>query len=363
MKSIRVNLKDRSYSIVVGCGILKKLSGQIKKLKIGTDAYIITNNAVKERYGRLLHQSLSESGLSFRYKLVADSEKSKSITAVAKILKDLSGYDRRKKIFIIAFGGGVIGDLSGFIASIYRRGVPFIQVPTTLLAQVDSSIGGKTAVDLAEGKNLAGTFYQPRLVFGDVSLLKTLDKRQLRAGMAEVIKYAIIKDPLLFDFLEKNSAAILKGNTRSLEWVVYRCCRIKAKIVEADEKEEKGIRVILNFGHTIGHAIEAAGGFRKYNHGEAVSLGMLAASDLSLRLKFLDKRAHERIRDIIALYGLPVGIKGINLKKIIAAHYHDKKFKGKANRFVLIKKIGKTEISENVPLVAIKEVVKGRMFP
>jgi 3-dehydroquinate synthase len=362
MKSIKVNLKERSYSIVVGCCILKKLSGYIKKLNIGTDAYIITNNAIRKRYGRALHQSLSGSGFGVRYKLVADGEKSKSIACVADILKDLSGYDRRKKIFIVAFGGGVIGDLSGFVASIYRRGVPFIQVPTTLLAQVDSSIGGKTAVDLAEGKNLAGTFYQPRLVFGDVSLLKTLDRRQLKAGMAEVIKYAIIKDPVLFDYLKGNAAAILKGDLRCLERAVYRCCRIKAKIVEADEKEEKGIRTILNFGHTIGHAIEAAGGFKKYNHGESVSLGMLAASDLSFKLRLLDRQTLEKIEGLMALYGLPFRIKGLTFQKIIAAHYHDKKFKGKANRFVLIKKIGKTEIAENVPLVAIKEVVKGRMF-
>jgi 3-dehydroquinate synthase len=359
MKSIKVNLKERSYSIVVGCGILKKLSVYLKKINIGTDAYIITNNSIKKRYGSILQQSLSGSGFGIRYKLVADSEKSKSIAAVADILKDLSAYDRRKKIFIIAFGGGVIGDLAGFVASIYRRGVPFIQVPTTLLAQVDSSIGGKTAVDLEDGKNLAGTFYQPSLVFSDVSLLKTLDRRQLKAGMAEVIKYAIIKDPLLFDYLKINSAAILKGDPGRLEWVIYRCCSIKAKIVEADEKEKKGIRIILNFGHTIGHAVEAAGGFRRYNHGEAVSLGMLAANDLSLGLKFLDRRTHQRIKDLICLYGLPARIKGLEPRKIIAAHYHDKKFKGKSNRFVLIQKIGKTKIAENVPLDAIKKVIKG----
>jgi 3-dehydroquinate synthase len=361
MKSIIVSLKERSYPIKIGCGVLEKLPGYIRKLKIGRDAYIITNNTIKKRYGRALQQSLSKSGFSCRYKLVADSEKSKSIATVAGILKDISAYDKRKKIFIVAFGGGVIGDLSGFIASIYRRGVPFIQVPTTLLAQVDSSIGGKTAVDLAEGKNLAGTFYQPSLVFSDVNLLKTLDRRQLKSGMAEVLKYAIIKDALLFDYLKVNSAAILKGDPRCLERVVYRSSIIKAKIVEADEKEEKSIRTVLNFGHTIGHAIEAAGGFKRYNHGEAVSLGMLAASDISLRLKFLDNKTHEKIERLIAIYGLPSRIKGLNLKKIIAAHYHDKKFKGKSNRFVLIQKIGKTKITENVPLDTIKEVIKERV--
>jgi len=362
MKSIKVRLKERSYEIVIGRNILKNIPSYLKRLKPGTDAYIITNRTIKERYGRVLSKCLLGSGFGIRYKLVADSEKSKSMASVAGILKDISAYDRKKKIFIIAFGGGVIGDLSGFVASIYRRGVPFIQVPTTLLSQVDSSIGGKTAVDLAEGKNLAGTFYQPSLVLSDVALLKTLDIRQLKAGMAEVIKYAIIKDPSLFDYLKKNSAAILKRDLKRLEWVVYRSSCIKAKIVEADEKEEKSIRTVLNFGHTIGHAIEAAGDFKRYNHGEAVSLGMLAASDLSLRLKISDDKTHEKIKSLLALYGMPDRIKGLNTRRIIEAHYHDKKFKGKSNRFVLIQKIGKTKIAQNLPLDIIKEVIKERSF-
>ncbi|MCK9594672.1 MAG: 3-dehydroquinate synthase [Candidatus Omnitrophica bacterium] len=360
MKTINVNLKRHPYKIIVGRDILKLLPGYIRSCGLGPDAYIITNNFIKKAYGKELEKTLIRAGMTVRFKSVADSEKSKSLKTAGIVLNDLVGYDKNKKIFIIGFGGGVIGDLAGFVASIYRRGIPLVQIPTTLLAQVDSSIGGKTAVDLEAGKNLAGSFYQPAFVLADIKFLKTLDRRQLKAGLAEVIKYALIKDKKLLGYLEGNRARIIDAAAPCLESIVGVCVRIKAKIVAADEKEEKGLRTVLNFGHTVGHAIEAAGGFRRYNHGEAVSLGMLVANDISVRLKMLAPEVKMRLERLIRSFGLPYKIKGLVLDRIIRAYYHDKKFKGSVSRLVLLGGIAKTMIVENIALSAVKGSIKDR---
>ncbi|TRZ49980.1 3-dehydroquinate synthase [bacterium] len=361
MKIIKVSLKKRSYEIVIGSQTLRLLGKYIKKLNLGSDAYVITNAAIKMRHGRLLSSALKEAGFSVKFKLVADSEKSKSIETAAAIIQDLTLYDKKRKIFIVAFGGGVIGDLAGFVASIYKRGIPYIQVPTTLLAQVDSSIGGKTAVDLAEAKNMVGAFYQPRLVLSDVGLLETLGLRQIRAGLAEVIKYGLIKDKRLFNYLEKNYPKIIRLEQGALEFVVWRSSYIKARIVEQDEKEERGLRTILNFGHTLGHAIESAGLYRRYNHGEAVAIGMVLACAISRRLRLTDEATCTKIEGLIKAVGLPVRIKNICPDKIISAHYRDKKFIGPKNRFVLLKNIGRAAVRENIPLPVIKAVLKERI--
>lgn len=361
MHVIKVNLKKRSYNIIIGFNIIKQLGRILSSLDIGQAAYIITNNTIKKTYGKLLAKTLKNSGFDIRFKAVPDSEKSKSIETASRVIKDIVGFDKKRKIFIIAFGGGVIGDLSGFLASIYKRGIPYIQIPTTLLAQVDSSIGGKTAVDLLEGKNLLGAFYQPRLVFSDIKFLNSLSLRQIRNGLSEIIKYAVISDPLLFKYLEKRRLNILKLNYKDLEYIIKRCSFIKAKVVSSDEREEKGRRTILNFGHTIGHAIEAASGFSSYNHGEAVALGMLVASDLSKKINLIDDSVAKRIEGLIKIVGLPTKIRGVSLQKIISAHYRDKKFIGAKNKFVLIKGIGKTKIIEDIPLAKIRESIKERI--
>ena len=376
MRVIRLNLKKRSYNIVVGRNIIKFLGKYIYKLDIGTVAYVITNAAIKNIYGEILTKTLKRAGFNIKFKIIPDTEKSKSIETAYLIIKDIARYDKRARIFIIAFGGGVIGDLASFVASVYKRGVPYIQVPTTLLAQVDSGIGGKTAVDLIQGKNLVGTFYQPRLVLSDVNILKSLDSRQVKTGLAEVIKYGIIKDRSLFAYLEKKYKDILNLKQASLEFIVSRCSYIKAKTVQQDEREEKGIRTILNFGHTIGHAIEAAGDYKRYNHGEAVALGMLVASDISNKLGLLNDATLYRIENLIELVGLPTMINGvppglkpavlwrrdkISVAQIIEAHYRDKKFIGCGNRFVLLKNIGRTQIVKNIPLSIIKESLKKRI--
>lgn len=361
MRTIKLNLDKRSYTIVVGYDIINSIGKFITKLNIGLDGYVITNAAIKSSYGCLLKKSLKRSNLNIKFKTVPDTEKSKSIKTLSSIISGIAKFDKKKRIFIIAFGGGVVGDLSGFIASVYKRGIPYIQIPTTLLAQVDSSIGGKTGIDLPEGKNLVGAIYQPRLVFSDVKLLKTLDQRQIRAGLAEVIKYAVIKDGLLFNYLEKNYKSILNLKPKALEYIVNCCSNIKADIVEQDEREEKGIRTILNFGHTVGHAIEAAANYKSYNHGEAVSLGMLVALDISSSLNLTNQSTVKRIERLVKAVNLPARIKGISLQRIINAHYHDKKFIGSKNRFVLIKSIGKAKIAENIPLRIIKEAIEKRL--
>ncbi|MDD5730168.1 MAG: 3-dehydroquinate synthase [Candidatus Omnitrophica bacterium] len=360
MKTTKVNLKERSYNIVVGRNIINSLGRAIKKLGLGSDAYVVTNATIKNKYGPLVNKVLSGEGLNVKFRLVADSEKSKSLETAYPLLKDIAVFDKKKKLFIVALGGGVIGDLSGFIASIYRRGTPYINIPTTLLAQIDSAIGGKTAVDLKEGKNLVGSFYQPALVYSEINFLKSLDKRQLRAGLSEAIKYAVIRDPVLFAYLEKKHKSVLSADSRALEFIVNRCSSIKAGIVSLDEKEKKGLRTILNFGHTAGHAIEAAGGYKKYNHGEAVALGMLVAVSISKMLGLTDEKAVRRIENLVKAAGLPEKIKAIALNDIIKAHYYDKKFSGAQNKFVLIKGIGKTQIVRNIPLKVITDSIKER---
>jgi len=362
MKSVKVSLKNNPYKILIGTNLINSLGKIIKEINPGTDAYVISNPLIKNKYGKVLSKALAHEGFSVKFKLVADTEKSKSLDCAASVIRDITRYDKKRRIFIIALGGGVVGDLAGFVASIYKRGIPYIQVPTTLLAQVDSSIGGKTGVDLSQGKNLLGAFYQPRLVLSEINFLKTLDTRQIRAGLAEIIKYALIKDPVLFNYLQKHYREILALKTAPLEYVITRCSAIKAKVVEKDEREVKGIRTILNFGHTIGHAIETAGGYSFYNHGEAVALGLLVESRISERLGLLKPEVLEKIENLVKAAGLPVKIrKEISLEKVIQAHYRDKKFKGIENRLVLIRNIGKSEVKKNIPLEIIKSALKERV--
>lgn len=358
MKTIRVHLKERSYSVCIGSSILKHLNRYLKSLKLPQELFIVTNSQIKHRFGSALKSCLKKGGFSSFFYSAIDSEKAKSITNAVKLVEALADYAGQKKIAVLAFGGGVIGDLSSFVASIYKRGVPLVQLPTTLLAQIDSSIGGKTAIDLSIAKNLVGTFYQPRLVFCELNFLATLDKKQLRAGMSEAVKYAIIKDEGLFRFLEENYRQLFFKDMRALAHLVQQCARIKSRIVELDEREEKGIRTVLNFGHTVGHAIEAAGDYVKYSHGEAVALGMLAASRLSQRLGMLDSASYERILNLIARLGLPQEISALKENDVLKAYKLDKKFIGRTNRLVLIKGIGRPVVCENVPIEAIHKAIK-----
>ncbi len=358
MKKIRLHLGKRSYDIIIGEHAIKNLGKELKKLEIGSDAYVLTNRLINNKYGCLLKQVLLKAGFSCHFKLIADSEKSKSISTAAGVIKDIASIDYKKRIFIVAFGGGVVGDLAGFVASVYKRGIPYVQIPTTLLAQVDSSIGGKTGVDLDAAKNLVGAFYQPKLVISDTAFLKSLSLRQLKAGLAEVIKYALIADKRLFVLLKNRYKDILKRDPIVMEKIIYACSLIKSDLVSSDEEEDLGKRTVLNFGHTLGHAIEAAGGFTRYNHGEAVALGMFAALDISVKLKLLSAPDAAKAGGLIKFYGLPDKLKMISARKIINAHFHDKKFKGRKNKFVLLSEIGKTKILCDIRLDIVKEGLK-----
>lgn len=359
MKKIRVKLGKRSYDIVVSNGRIDMLGRTLKELRLGKDTIVVTNQKIKRLLGDRVKKSLNLSGFAVRFEVVPDSEKAKSERYCLRLLNNISRFDNsRRRIVIIALGGGVIGDLAGFVASIYRRGVPYIQVPTTLLSQVDSAIGGKVAIDLKVGKNLAGSFYQPRLVFSDISILRTLPKRELISGLAEVVKYGIIKSPGLFEFLEENYSKILRHDRRALEYIVYTCSLIKARVVEKDEHDNKGIRVILNLGHTVGHAIEASGNYNKlYTHGHAVALGMLSAAMISKSLGLLDKRTFLRIKALIKKLGLPTTLKRMDIRKVFVAQEHDKKFIHGKNRFVLPLKIGKVTVREGIDRSIVKDSV------
>ncbi len=364
MKSIRVALKENPYAIVAGHGIFEKLPSAVKKLDVGTDAVIITNPLVRKLYGVKLADAFSRMGFTVKIFEVKDSERSKSMGVAVKLIGALTRYAVDKKPFIVALGGGVVGDLAGFVAAVYKRGIPFIQVPTTLLAQIDSAIGGKVAVDLPEGKNLVGAFYQPRLVWSDVSLLASLSERQVRNGLAEAVKYGVIADAKLFSFIEKNVSSLLKCDDKALTRMVFDCAAIKARVVKEDEKETKGIRTILNFGHTVGHAVETACGYGKYNHGEAVGLGMRAACRMSVAGKLLSARDALRVEMLLSQIGLPQLIDGnrrLISPKIMKAMRFDKKFDGRNIRFVLAKGIGHVVIVDDVPEAFVEGIVSGLM--
>jgi 3-dehydroquinate synthase len=359
MRKIRVHLGDRSYDIFIGRDLIRHCGRKIRALNIGRDAVIITNKKLLCLYGNALKRSLECAGITAKFELIPDSEKAKSSKVALRCLQDIASFDTRKKIVIIAFGGGVVGDLAGFVASTYKRGVPYIQIPTTLLAQVDSAIGGKVAIDLPAAKNLVGSFYQPRMVISDVGVLGSLPGRQVKSALAEVIKYGVISDEKLFSFIENHLAKILSRDPRALEHIVTRCSAIKAAIVEKDELDRKGKRAVLNFGHTIGHALEAAGGYSgRLNHGEAVAIGMAAAAEIAFWLGLVGIRDYKRLRHLIESSGLSLVAGKMPLSKVYRAHMHDKKFSGRSNKFILPRRIGKVSIVESVPDFMITAVLK-----
>ncbi len=358
MKKIRVHLKENSYDIYIGTKIWSELPRVLASLQLPGDAVVVTNTMIGKLYGRLLRSSIIEKIKSIQFFEVPDRETSKSFIEAKNLIEKIADYGLKKKIFIIALGGGVIGDLAGFVASIYKRGIPYIQVPTTFLAQIDSAIGGKVGIDLAIGKNLVGSFYQPRLVWCDLSVLSTLSQRQMCNGLAECIKYGTIRDKYLFQYIERHLKKILELDLRCLEYVVHRCTEIKVRVVEEDEKEKKGLRSILNYGHTIGHAIETATHYRFYYHGEAITLGMRVAGNLAQRLNLLKRSDRLRIERLLTSAGLPQKIKQMNPSGILRAMASDKKFKSGKNRFVLATQIGKVKVVEQVPRKFIHEAIK-----
>ncbi|MFH0877312.1 MAG: 3-dehydroquinate synthase [Candidatus Omnitrophota bacterium] len=355
-KIIRLSLKKNPYNIYVGGGLLRRLPHLVGRTKIGRDAVVVTTQAVRTLYGKQLDETLKKFCRSVLWLVVPDSEKSKNAQLALRLIGQIMAFDKNKSLFLVAFGGGVVGDLTGFMAAIYKRGIPYLQIPTTLLAQIDSSIGGKTAIDTAFGKNLIGAFYQPRFVLCDINLLGSLPKEQILAGLSEAVKYAVIGDPELFDFLQKNRLSILAKKTATLARVVWTCAGIKAKVVARDEFDQKGIRIILNFGHTFGHALEAASNF-KISHGQGVSIGMVCATRLSEKCGLINPKEAAKIVRLIEAFGLKTKAKGIRQAPVLRALAYDKKCLKGRNRFVLIQKIGKTKILESIPQALIRKVL------
>jgi 3-dehydroquinate synthase len=358
MQEIRVKLGERSYDVVIGSDMLSGLAGRLKDFAFSR-LVIVSNPTVYGIHGKVLLSALSSAGFDAPVILVPDGEEYKELLWAYYIYGGLLKQKLDRASAVIALGGGVIGDISGFVASTYMRGISFVQVPTTLLAQVDSSVGGKTGVNHPLGKNMIGTFHQPRIVWADVSTLRTLPRREFLAGMAEVIKYGVIWDEALFRFLEEKREKILGLDGETVEHLVKRSCEIKADVVAKDEREN-GLRAILNYGHTVGHAIETATGYSEYLHGEAVAVGMCLEAELSSLLGITDRREAERIRSLVSSYGLPCQMPSeIDTGGLMAAMQLDKKTVAGRLRFILPERIGSVRIETVIDTARIIEAIRG----
>jgi 3-dehydroquinate synthase len=342
MQTLSVSLGDRSYPIYVGDGILVRAGEFLAQAGLNGKVAIISNPTVAQLYLDPIHEALTHAGFEVTPVLVPDGEEHKDLKSLASIYDRLIADRFDRKSCIMALGGGVVGDLAGFAAASYLRGIPYVQVPTTLLAQVDSSVGGKTGVNHQDGKNLIGAFYQPRVVLIDVNVLRSLSRRELVAGLAEIIKYGIIEDPALFTLLEEKMDKVIGLDRELLVEIIATSCAIKARVVEKDEREDD-YRTVLNFGHTIGHALEAVTEYRNYLHGEAVGIGMVQAAAISVQRGFCDQRSHERIRKLIRKAGLPLELPPqISRQNLIQSMEVDKKSAGGKIKFVMCAGIGRS---------------------
>jgi len=358
MRVVKVPLGERSYSILIGPGVLSRLGLECRKLALGRRCAIISDRNVAPRYARAAAQTLVAAGFEPILITLPPGETAKSLAIVQRCYDQLAAHRFERSSFLVALGGGVVGDLTGFVAATYLRGIPFVQAPTTLLAQVDSSVGGKVGVNLKAGKNLVGAFHQPRVVLCDLHTLRTLPPRELHAGLAEVIKYGIIHDEALFEILEKEMPGLLALSPSILGPVIARCCEIKAEIVSEDETET-GRRAILNFGHTIGHAIENSAGYGRYLHGEAIAIGQVAAARLSHEVLRLSAESVARIQHLFEQAGLPTQIRlspALRLR-VLSAMKLDKKVSGGQIKFVLAEKIGKVRWGQKVPAASIERTL------
>jgi 3-dehydroquinate synthase len=359
MRTVDVPLEERSYPIFIGADLLAQLGTHCTKIQSPTKCAIISDTNVAPRYAKKAAASLRQSGFEPVLITVPAGENSKRLAVVQTCYDQLAKHRLERKSFIIALGGGVIGDLAGFVAATYLRGIAFVQVPTTLLAQVDSSVGGKVGVNLKAGKNLVGAFYQPRVVLCDLKTLATLPERQFRSGLAEVIKYGIIYDSAFFERLERDLKRILKRDPETLAEIVARCCEIKSDVVRQDETEN-GLRAILNFGHTIGHAIEAISGYGKYLHGEAIAIGQMAAARLSAKVLGLPEDDVKRIESLFREAGLPTARKwsAAQQTRLLSAMQLDKKVSCGEIKFVLARRIGEVEIGQKVAPGFVQSVLQ-----
>lgn len=361
MQTLSVALGTRSYPIYIGAGLLAR--GQLIAQRLShRRAAVITNDRVAPLYLDPLRHSLDSNGIATVAVVVPDGEAHKNWTTLNRIFNELLAHRCDRTTALIALGGGVVGDLAGFAAAVYQRGVPYVQVPTTLLAQVDSSVGGKTAINHPEVKNLIGAFYQPAAVISDTDTLSTLPARELAAGLAEVIKYGLIRDADFFDWLEANMARLVRRDSAALAYAIERSCANKAEVVAQDERET-GLRALLNFGHTFGHAIESGTGYGTWLHGEAVAAGMMAATRLSLRLGLVGEEVVERVAAVLAAAGLPVRAPDFGVSRYLELMGHDKKVEGGRARFVVLQRIGQALVTNEVPRETLAGVLNEATAP
>jgi 3-dehydroquinate synthase len=359
---LRLDLGDRSYDIAVGDGTLKSAGTAIRNAAGPGKCWVVTDETVAATYLAPLEDSLREAGLAFQTIVLPPGEGSKNFATVENVVNTVLDGAPERSSTMIALGGGVIGDLTGFAASIILRGINFVQIPTTLLAQVDSSVGGKTGINTRHGKNLAGAFYQPKLVIADTGVLDTLPRRELVAGYAEVVKYGLIRDVGFFDWLEQNGAAVLDGDGEARAYAVRASCAAKAAVVAEDEREN-GVRALLNFGHTFGHALEAETGFgAELLHGEAVAIGMIMALELSATLDLCPVADIDRVRQHYAATGLPMTVPKAQNRRwepatLIRHMGHDKKVQDGKVTFILARGIGKAFVARDVDLGDVERLL------
>jgi 3-dehydroquinate synthase len=355
MQILKVALGRRSYPIYIGAGLLGR--GELIAEKLPQQrAAIISNSTIAPLYLASLQRALEARGVTVVPVILPDGESHKNWETLNRIFDALLENHCERSTALIALGGGVVGDLAGFAAAVYQRGVPYIQVPTTLLAQVDSAVGGKTAINHPLGKNMIGAFHQPLAVVSDTDTLATLPARELAAGLAEVVKYGLIRDPSFFEWLEANVARLARREPEALAYAIERSCANKAEVVSRDELES-GPRALLNFGHTFGHAIEAGTGYGAWLHGEAIAAGMLLAAKLSQRLGLIEPQDVRRVSAVLKQAGLPLEPPALGAQRYLELMGHDKKVEGGRIRFVLLRRIGEAFVSGEVPRAALAEVL------
>lgn len=368
MPTVSLSLGKRSYDVLVSNGLLESVGYHINRLRMEGKAALISDSNVFPLYGEQVKQSLEEAGFVVSSHIFPAGEQSKNLQTVEALADEMiaAGHDRSS--FVVALGGGVVGDMAGFLASIYYRGIPFVQIPTSVMALVDSSVGGKTAVDVAGGKNLLGAFHQPRMVLADPMTLMSLPTRVLREGMAEMVKHAAIRKPEMLSTLRELASELDLGfslNTlQRLPDIIAENIEIKARIVEEDEQETQGVRAFLNFGHTLGHGIEASVPYGELLHGEVVSLGMRAALYISRKRADLSARAEKEVLSVLQALELPLELPaGVDMQKALAKVATDKKFQGGKIRFVLLKSPGKPVFSDQVTQEDLQEAMEQLAHP
>lgn len=357
--NVHVALGDRAYDIHIGAGILPNIGSILVTTDPLAHAVILTDSHV-EKYAATVAESIADVGANVDVLTIEPGEQSKSAASAAALWEEVLNAGADRKTMICAVGGGVVGDLAGFIAATFARGLSFVQVPTTLLAQVDSSVGGKTGINLSTAKNMVGAFWQPLTVLIDTDVLKTLPERDYASGLAEVVKYGVIQDAEFFEFLERHIFELKSLDSQTLQYVVSKCCRLKADVVEADERETSGRRAILNYGHTFAHALEAASGYGEMLHGEAVSIGMMCAARLAESMGRIDGSVTARQHALLQAIGLPVGVPiHLTLDRLMDLMMHDKKVEYGKLRFVLPDRLGNVELVGDVDPQLVREAWMG----